>query len=171
MPHTLSARWTIFAGLAMALSSTYPLAAEGCGEKLAPSDAAKIEAVHQAYSKAWLQNDEAGVLKLFTDDAVIMPHHGDEPRVGKAAIKAFWFLPGAAPTKITKFELRTDEIGGSECLAFARGHFSLSWTSEVNGSTRTTSNAGTYLDIVRKQPDGSWKITHHMWDDPAPQVR
>src|SRR5262245_34481895 len=171
MPHTLSCPGAILAGLAIALSSTCAVAAENCGSKLTADDRAKIEAVHQAYSQAWLQNHEAGVLKLFADDAVIMPHHGDEPRAGKKAIKDFWFPPGVPAIKITKFELKTDEIGGNQCLAYARGHFSLAWTSEVDGTTRTTSNDGTYLDLLREQPDGSWKITHHMWDDPVPQVR
>jgi uncharacterized protein (TIGR02246 family) len=117
-----------------------------------------------------LRNDEAGVLGVFTDDAVIMPHHGDEPRVGMAAIKAFWFPASAAPTKIMKFELKTDEIGGTGDIAYARGHFTLAWNSQANGAGKTFSNAGTYLDILQKQPDGSWKITHHMWDDPVPRA-
>ena len=27
-------------------------------------------------------------------------------------------------------------------------------------------NAGTYLMVLRRQPDGEWRITHRMWDDP-----
>jgi uncharacterized protein (TIGR02246 family) len=170
MPFRL-VRKVVFTALAIALCSTSSLTAEACGPKLMAEDVANIEAIHQAYSQAWLQGDEAGVLTLFTDDAVIMPHHGDEPLVGKRAIKAFWFPAGPPTTKITKLELKTDEIGGNQCLAYARGRFSLAWRSEVKGTTKTTSNAGTYLDIVSKQPDGSWKISHHMWDDPVPQVR
>jgi uncharacterized protein (TIGR02246 family) len=167
----LKNRWLLSAGVAVVLAFTLVGAGEECPAKLSTAEAAKIEAVHQAYSRAWLQSDEAGVLRLFTDDAVIMPHHGGEPRVGIAAIKAFWFPTGTPPTQITKFELRTDEIGGSGDFGYARGRFTLSWTSKVNGTTRTTTNAGTYLDILRKQSDGSWKITHHMWDDPVPQVQ
>jgi uncharacterized protein (TIGR02246 family) len=159
----------------LGLIITVCLAASAAGDKrtagLPTQEMTKIEAVHQVYSRAWLRNDQAGVLGVFTNDAVIMPHHGDEPRVGVKAIKAFWFPAGSPAAKITKFELKTDEIGGSGEFAYARGHFTLAWTSEVNGITRTTTNAGTYLDILRKQPDGTWKITHHMWDDPVPQMR
>ncbi|MCI0353097.1 MAG: nuclear transport factor 2 family protein [Acidobacteriales bacterium] len=162
--------WHRAFSLVLVLSSSL-VAAQGCSPELAAKDVAAIEAVHQAYRQAWLRNDKNGVLKLFAENAVIMPHHGDEPRVGMKAIEAFWFPPGGALLKITEFELKTDEIGGSGCLAYRRGHFSLAWTTAVNGTTKTTSNAGTYLDILRKQPDGSWKITHHMWDDPVPQVQ
>ena len=42
---------------------------------------------------------------------------------------------------------------------------------EWSGAGKTHSQRGTYLNVLRKESDGAWRISHHMWDDPAPQVR
>jgi ketosteroid isomerase-like protein len=39
----------------------------------------------------------------------------------------------------------------------------------VDGQRRFMRNAGTYLMVLRRAPDGAWQITHRMWDDPVPR--
>ncbi len=138
---------------------------------LSPAETARIREVHGAYRAAWLANDEARVLALFTADAVLLPHHGVEPVVGEAAIRAFWFPKGAAPTTVTELEQPIDEIGGSCDVAYIRGHSRVAWITGLGKDAKAASNAGTFLTLLRRQPDGSWKITHQMWDDPPPRPR
>ncbi len=47
------------------------------------------------------------------------------------------------------------------------GRFTLAFSFEDNGVHRSRRNAGTYLVVLRRQPDGEWRITHRMWDDPV----
>jgi uncharacterized protein (TIGR02246 family) len=133
---------------------------------LTPDDEAKIRGVMRDYEKSWLANDEEGVMRLFTEDAVLLPHHGVEPRVGKSAARAFWFPKGGPPTTVTELSHTIDEIGGSGDLAYLRGHSRVAWTTGTGVSARKSGNAGTVLVLLRRQPDGSWRITHQMWDDP-----
>jgi len=148
--------------IAGALAMARLVAAEG----LRPNDEAKIRSVLHDYEKAWLAGDEEAVMKLFTEDAVLLPHHGVEPRVGKSAARAFWFPKGGPPTTVTELTHRIDEIGGSGDLAYLRGHSKVAWTTGTGADAKKSGNAGTVLVLLRRQPDGGWRISHQMWDDP-----
>jgi uncharacterized protein (TIGR02246 family) len=133
------------------------------GEELA-----RLRAVNDAYRAAWLAGDSAGVLRLFTPDAVLLPHHGDPPVVGLEAIRAFWWPPGP-PTTVTTLDLTSDgaEVNGE--IGTLWGRFALAFSYESEGRRRSVRNAGTYLMVLRRQPGGEWRITHRMWDDPVAQ--
>jgi uncharacterized protein (TIGR02246 family) len=136
---------------------------------LSTEDLAKIRQVHRQYEQAWLSGDDDGVRSLFTEDSVLLPHHGDPPRVGRAELDAFWFPPNSPPTRILKLKLDIKDIGGHGQIAYAWGFDEVAWSATQDGKTTTVSNKGTFLNILKKQPNGDWKISHHMWDDPIPQ--
>jgi uncharacterized protein (TIGR02246 family) len=134
--------------------------------EIAPTDAAAIHGTIEAYRRAWLAGDAEGVLATFTEDAVLLPHHGDPPITGKAAIRAYWFAPGP-PTTITELALTVDRTSGNASLAFVHGYDKVAWTTKINGTDTRFSNAGTYMNVMKKMADGTWRIQAHMWDDPA----
>jgi len=131
------------------------------------ADKQAIQAVVEKYRTSWLAGDATGVQSTFSEDAVLLPHHGDPPVVGLKAIREYWWPAGAPPTPITKLEITTEAFGGDCNLAFVRGHDSVSWTAEEGGKTVSYTNSGTYLNVMKKLPDGSWRIWQHIWDDPA----
>jgi uncharacterized protein (TIGR02246 family) len=145
--------------------------ASGYSAALAKEDTAAVKAVIESYRTSWLADDAEGVLKTFTDDAVLLPHHGVTPVVGRQALKDFWWPAGASRVKLNKLEITVDEVGGDCHLAYARGHDAISWAVEEGGTQKAYINSGTYLNILRKMPDGTWRISHHMWDDPANQLQ
>jgi uncharacterized protein (TIGR02246 family) len=128
-----------------------------------------LRAVNDADRAGWLAGDSAAVLRLFAPGAVLLPHHGDPPVVGLDAIRRFWWPPNAPPTSITSLEVTTDgaEVDGSRGILW--GRFALTFSFNADGRTRSVRNAGTYLMVLRQQPDGEWRITHRMWDDPVAQ--
>jgi len=131
----------------------------------AEADVHALRAVHAAYRRAWLANDAEGVMRLFAPDAVLMPHHGLSPVVGSEEIRAFWFAPGPATT-ITRLDLELDEVSVRDDTGLVAGRSQVEWTIEKTGTTERWANAGTFLTVLRRGPDGAWRITHHMWDDP-----
>lgn len=137
-----------------------------CGA-LDAKDRAAIRALIDRYRSSWMAGDARGVLSTFTDDAVLLPHHGDAPVVGGKAIEKFWWPPGAPPFKLLDFELTVDEIGGCGALAHARGAHQMSWSIEEGSKVKRFRQRGTYLVILRRLADGSWRTSHRMWDDPA----
>jgi uncharacterized protein (TIGR02246 family) len=133
--------------------------------QLTPNDENAIKATIEAYRAMWLANDANGVLKTFTDDAVLLPAHGTPPVVGIAAIDKYWFAPGGPTTTITGLDITVDQVSGNGTLAFARGLDRVAWTVTQGGATQRHFHPGTYLNVMKKMPDGSWRIQVHMWDD------
>jgi uncharacterized protein (TIGR02246 family) len=168
---------TITRWLAVAVSSFFllagPRAAYGAKDQqnaLTTNDEHAIRATIGAYRTAWLGNDAKGVLKTFSDDAVLQPAHGAPAVVGIDAIEKYWFTPGGPPTTITELNITVDQISGNGTVAFARGLDRVAWTIVEDGAVRRHSHPGTYLNVMRKLPDGSWRIQVHMWDDGSERV-
>ena len=137
-------------------------------KSLSADDIAKIRDVHKRYETTWLKGDADGVRSLFTDDCVILPHHGGRPRVGKKELDEFWFAPGGPATTLTTLIVSIEKIGGDGEIAYVWGTDEVAWTTVQDGKTTSSVNKGTFLNILQKQPNGEWKITHYMWDDPVP---
>jgi uncharacterized protein (TIGR02246 family) len=135
-----------------------------------PEDEKAITATIEQYRAAWLTNDSKGVLRTFTDHAVLLPAHGADAVEGIAAIEKYWFTPGGPPTTITELTITVDQIGGNQGVTFARGLDSVAWAVTERGVTRRHSHPGTYLNVMRKLADGSWRIQVHMWDDGPERV-
>ena len=131
------------------------------------AEVARVQAVNDAYRAGWLAADSAAVLRLFSSDAVLLPHHGDPPVAGLDAIRKFWWPPGAPPTTIEALDIPTDDVDVTGSSATMWGRFALTFSFPAQGQTRSVSNAGTYLMVLRRQADGEWRITHRMWDDPV----
>ncbi len=154
------------------LGGAVPLWTErvGCPDGLTAADRDAIKQVKDSYRKAWLAGDAEGVRRLFAAEAVLMPHHGVAPVVGLKPITDFWWPANSPKTVITRLEVPIEDISGDGRMALARGRSEVAWTVEDQGKVTSYANAGTYLTALRKLPDGSWKITHHMWDDPPTRV-
>ncbi|HEU5039915.1 MAG TPA: nuclear transport factor 2 family protein [Gemmatimonadales bacterium] len=142
-----------------------------CGRRPAVRDQAaerdRLLAVNDAYRSAWLTGDSAAVLRLFAPDAVLLPHHGDPPVVGLEAIREFWWPPGVPPTTVTTLDITTEDAAVDGDVGTLWGRFTLAFTFEADGRPQSLRNSGTYLMVLRRQPDGEWRITHRMWDDPV----
>jgi uncharacterized protein (TIGR02246 family) len=136
-----------------------------CAGSLTKEDAANVRAATEAYRTAWLRGDADGVLGTLTADAVLLPAHGARPIVGREAITRYWWPAGAAPSRITKLDITVDGLGGDCAIAYAYGRDDVAWTQEEKGASKAYGHPGTYLNVFRKLPDGTWRISHHMWDD------
>jgi uncharacterized protein (TIGR02246 family) len=137
------------------------------GGSLSAEDVAKIKRVHSKYEEAWLRGNADGVRALFTEDCVLLPPHADTPRIGQKGLNEYWFPPDAPPTQITKLVVTPQSIGGDGEIAYVWGTDEVAWTTVQNGKTTSASQKGIFLNVLRKQPDGEWKMSHHMWDDPV----
>lgn len=138
-----------------------------CADALSARDVQAIRAVLEAYQTAWLRGDERDVLGTFTPDAVLLPAHGAQWVAGTAAITDYWWPPGAPKTTIMKLDITIEAIEGNCGVASVYGRDDVEWTQVEGGTSRKHGHPGTYLNVMRKLPDGSWRISRHMWDDGA----
>ena len=131
---------------------------------LSASDGSAVRAVLERYRTTWLANDEGGVVSTFTRDAVLMPAHGNAPVSGTNAIKEYWWPVSTTKTTITKFVQTLDEVGGSGNLAYARGTSDVEWSTEDKGTIQNWQNGSSFMFLLKRQADGTWLISHLIWD-------
>ncbi|MEM9998424.1 MAG: nuclear transport factor 2 family protein [Bacteroidota bacterium] len=132
-----------------------------------PADAVAVRAVNEAYAAAWVANDSAAVMALFADDAVLIPHHGDPPVLGRDAIRVHFWRPGAAPYTVTRYRMTPTEVQGEGELAVSWGRMNLALTWEGEDGPAIYENAGNYLMTFRRDAAGTWRITRFIWNDPV----
>lgn len=125
------------------------------------ADIAALRALDQAYASEWQEGDADGVMALFTDDATLVPHHGDHPVNGHEAIRDFWFNPDYAPTVVTEWTRTAHDIFVLDDTGIVRGRARLVWEYE---GTRTTIPEGNYVMVAFRSDDG-WKIRLLTWND------
>src|SRR5262249_54459827 len=125
----------------------------------------KDRAAIAANSDAWF--NAAGAHKpevaaaLYTEDAVLMAPELPEIR-GRQAIADFLsHLP-----RIEKFTWERHEVVGGNDLAYSWGAYTM--VSYAPQARHPITEKGKYLEIWRKQPDGSWKISRDIYNSDAP---
>ncbi len=125
------------------------------------ADLASLQALDLSYATAWIEGDADGVMALFTEDATLVPHHGDTPIKGHKAIRNFWFNPDYAPTVVKESRREASEIFVSGNMGVVRGRARLVWEY---GGTQTTIPEGNYVMIALRQ-DKDWRIRLLTWND------
>jgi uncharacterized protein (TIGR02246 family) len=102
----------------------------------------------------WMEATQAGdldrVLSLMTDDAVFMVP-GREP-FGREAFAAAWREMQGTRLESTS-EIRELKVLGE--WAYLRGHLQVAMTSPAGNTVR---RSGYTLTILRKEPDGRWRL-------------
>jgi ketosteroid isomerase-like protein len=128
---------------------------------LSDADKAAIDSTARVFVRHALANDFAALTRdYYSDDAMVLPPNA--PAVtGHGAIEAMFktFPP------ITAFELRTEEVEGTADLAYVRGRYTM--TMSPPGAP-AIADSGKYLEIWRKQADGSWKSVRDMFSSDIP---
>jgi ketosteroid isomerase-like protein len=127
------------------------------------SDRNAIEELHQRDMIAGKNLDVNALKSLWTEDAVALPP-GEKPIVGKKAIE-IW-LDGirsdSEKIKITDYPLNFRELTIVNSWAFEWGA-STETIQPLKGGQPKTARAK-LLRVLRRQPDGSWKIARSAWN-------
>lgn len=128
-------------------------------------EAAAVLAVDSAFAAAVRAGDAAAIANSYAQDAVLMPE-GHAPIQGRAAIEQFF--SGMLKGYTVDAELGMDELDGRGDLAYARGHYQMNLTPKAAGAPRPPAMRGKYLEILRRQSDGTWLYTVDMFSSNAP---
>jgi uncharacterized protein (TIGR02246 family) len=150
-------------------TSHYSLPETSECHELSATDVAAVRKANAAYPAAWMANDSTAVMRLFSPDAVLIPHHGDPPVEGEAAIRRHFWPPSSPYFRVEAFHMEPAEVAGCADLAYARGRFEIEYTAEADGVRSKYANTGNYVMILRKRGD-LWLIRRYIWDDPAPRT-
>jgi ketosteroid isomerase-like protein len=143
------------------------LVATACAPEAPGAPAGLSEADHTAmhqltddFGTKAVAKDFNALSMFYTEDAVVMPPN-EAAVTGRAAIKT-WFeaLPPLTAFKLT--EVSSDGVGD---LGYVHGTYEMTFT--LPDSTVVTDH-GKYVEVRRRQADGSWLISHDIFNTDMP---
>jgi uncharacterized protein (TIGR02246 family) len=139
------------------------LLAISCSSKTTSSnqqkDVAAITSMSKARATAFNNSDAMAIAEHFTEEAILMAP-GQPATVGKAAVRAYY--QAIFDKYVPALESHYEEVEVAGDLAYGRGIATVRLTPKQGGAS-TTSKAK-YLNILKRQADGSWKTTHDIWN-------
>jgi len=148
-------------GFALALTAVASLSAcHAPPSDITEADVAAIRAAIDTYVSAALAGDWEKWGTVLAPDYIQMPP-GQPSVVGREAAVASQKTSG----KLSSFTVAVDEIAGQGNLAYARGTYAEAGTL-ADGSS--FSDHGKWLQILRRQPDGTWLYTRLLWHSDVP---
>jgi uncharacterized protein (TIGR02246 family) len=129
---------------------------------LTDADRAAIDAQRAAFRDAMRAADWATAAGVYTEDATVMP--ANAPAVaGRANIQQMF----QAMPPVGEIVFATREATGTAEVALVRGSFSM--TMMLPGATVATADTGKFVELWRKQADGTWLLQWDIWNsDLAP---
>lgn len=129
-----------------------------------PDSAKDAESIRMQL-RAWPSAAEAGDIQKYltfvTDDVLMLPPN-QAPLRGKREISEF--LRGALA--IATFDITVhppEELVVTDGWAYARYRVQMVVHPKSGGASSELDRK--YLDIWRREPDGTWKCHRHMWND------
>lgn len=124
---------------------------------LSAADQAAIRISSDRFSQLMLAQDFDSLVGLYTEDAVFMPPHQPAVR-GRTALRT-WL---ASFPRVSRFSLTIEEIDGRADVAYVRGSFSMRLNPD--GAPDPVDDLGKYIEIRKRQSDGSWLIAADIFN-------
>ena len=128
---------------------------------LTAADEAAVRQVLDIEMKAANAADAAAWASVYTQDAIVLRPHAVALE-GRDAIQQW--LGTVPPISNAKGEVR--EVVGYGDLAYSRGTYSMSFT--IPGVPMPIDEQGKFVHILRRQSDGSWKMTREIYNSDLP---
>ena len=128
------------------------------------ADVAAIKKLHEEIDAAINAGDLDSFVSCFTDDAVRMPPNMPA-LVGKDAYRDMVQYFFEQNTGI-EHDITTEEVIVCGDWAFARGTYTITFTPKAGG--KPIRGIGKWMDIYKRQLDGSWKCYRNIYNSDLP---
>ena len=153
---SLSARIVALALLAASTAFAEPPAAD--------PNRARVEKLGKQFADAFTKGDIAGVAAMYAEDAMAFPPESEIVK-GRPAIEAMW--KGVRDLGAQSMDFVVLDVVSSGILLVETGKANLH-IAGAGGAPATVTVK--YVVVWKKQKDGSWKISHDIWNDmPTPK--
>ena len=124
------------------------------------ADEAALRNLDAEWSKAAGAKDLEKTVSYYTDDALILPPN--LPTIqGKQGARAMWQGMFSVPGFGGGWRATKVEVARSGDMGWVTGTYEL---SETDASGKPMVDTGKYLEVWKKQPDGSWKCVADMFN-------
>jgi len=154
---------------------TKPLFLSGCIALLsltlvcpAPAADTKIEQALRDLDAQWSAaagaKDVDKTVSYYSADAIVMPPNGPSATT-KEAIRSAWKEMLTSPGAAISWKATKVEVAKAGDLAYVSGTYE-DTTTDATG--KPVKDRGKYVEIFKKQTDGSWKVIVDIWNSDLP---
>ena len=131
---------------------------------LSAEDEAAVRAVDAEWTRAASAGDGNALTAVYASDATLLPPN--EPVAKGEAMKKY--NADMTSSFSGPIELTTTAVEGRGDLAYAVGTYRATLTPKKAGAKPLPTEEGKYIEVLKKQADGSWKIVYDIWNQNAP---
>ncbi len=126
------------------------------------TDVASVKSFNQAYEKAERASDVNTMANLWATDGVMLPP-GERAVIGAKQIHA-WLEANRPDT--TKVRISSNSYNWKDITV--SGDYAFQWAPTFFDIQSADGNAGahisgTVLEVLKRQPDGSWRLLRSSW--------
>jgi ketosteroid isomerase-like protein len=134
----------------------------------AASDEKAFTATTGAFHETLRQNDVTGFMSYIDDNAIVAPP-GEQPVRGKHAVEQ-WYKDFLRRYRTSSLELTGKEVFVGDRWAAEFGSFT--WGLTPADRSAPIVDHGTYMQVWRRQPDGTWRFAREVWNSsPAASIK
>jgi uncharacterized protein (TIGR02246 family) len=126
---------------------------------LSAADLAGIRSADSAFMAAANAGDADQIAEVYAEDGSLLAPNLP-PQKGRDAVRGFW--GGFLDAYTVRFEIASDTIDGRGDLAYNQGHYRFTAVPKAKG-VPGIADEGKFLEILKKQRDGSWKYVVDMY--------
>ncbi len=155
------ARWHLILGygiLSLALAGRAPAA------DIQPADEQELRDLDTQWCAAAVAKDVDKTVSYYSDDAVVFAPNAPSINT-KEAIRSAWKEILTSPGSSLSWKTGKVEVSKSGELAYVSGAYDGTMN---DASGKPVKDRGKYVEIFRKQPDGSWKCVLDIWNSDLP---
>lgn len=124
-----------------------------------PKEVETIKAISAARAKAFNEGDAEGIAKYFAEKCYLMAP-GSVAKTNPRDVRAYY--QSIFDQYHTSLESGYEDVKVDGSLAYGRGFARVKLKHKVTGEE--SGSTSKYLNILEKQPDGTWVTTHDIWN-------
>ncbi|HEY2963699.1 MAG TPA: DUF4440 domain-containing protein [Pyrinomonadaceae bacterium] len=128
------------------------------------ADEATLKNLDAEWSKAAGAKDVDKTVSYYSDDALVMPPNSPV-LTGKEPIRAIWKGMLSAPGFAGGWKSTKVEVAHSSDLGYVTGSYEM---TENGPGGKPMTDKGKFLEVWKKQADGSWKCVADMFSSDLP---
>ena len=134
----------------------------------APAADTKIEQALRDLDAQWSKDAEAKdvdkTVSYYAESAVVMPPNASAAMT-KEAIRSAWKEMLTTPGAAINWKATKVEVAKAGDLAYVSGTYEETMN---DASGRSVKDHGKYVEIFKKQADGTWKVVADIWNSDLP---
>lgn len=140
------------------VSTPQPMTLESLAQNQPPEQI--LHNIDVQWSKAAALKDLERTVAYYSEDAIVLPPNAASANT-KEAIRNVWKDLLASPGLVISWRPRRVELANSRDMGWVSGTYRLIL---YGPDGKPINDRGKYLEVWKRQADGNWKCTAHMWN-------